>query len=177
MPKLLKNKCSWRQNATWGEWGWFGWKLQKIYPEHKPHLHILVELKVKLKNLNKTPSDHGRQVAFTPECENGLPAHLNWVTYCNVLGYWRHRSVCYSVYYDFISRHYSLFFTMCCDPLMLCLGAVLVSLLWSMDLLWSASLVAPLISLLWFVLWAPSVISLLCVSSVCVCPFIILPLN
>jgi hypothetical protein len=41
--------------------------------------------------------------------------YVTWLRYlsflntkCNVLGYWRRRSVCYSVYYDLTSRHYSL---------------------------------------------------------------------
>jgi hypothetical protein len=32
--------------------------------------------------------------------------HHFWTPICNVLGYWRYRSVCYTVYYDFTSRHY-----------------------------------------------------------------------
>jgi hypothetical protein len=69
----------------------------------------------------------------------------------------------------------------------LCLGAVLVPLFLSLDLLWSAPLAAPFISLLWSLLWSPSVISLLFPSSVslfylwvslvCVSPFICCPSN
>jgi hypothetical protein len=65
-----------------------------------------------------------------------------WIPICNGLGYWRHRSVCYTSLFT-ISLVTTISFTMYSDPLMLCLGAVLVPLwICCLDLPWSASLIS-----------------------------------
>jgi hypothetical protein len=78
-------------------------------------------------------------------------------TKCNVLGYWRHRSVCYSGLFTTSLVVATISFTMCYDPLTLRLGAFLVPLLWSFDLLGSG---------LWSLLW-----SLFCDWSFICCPW------
>jgi hypothetical protein len=89
-----------------------------------------------------------------------------WTPICDVLSYWRHRSVCYISLFTTSLVVITIFlFTMCYDPLALRPWAVLVPLwICCLDLPWSASLIAPLISLL-------------CLSSLCICPFICCPSN
>jgi hypothetical protein len=76
-----------------------------------------------------------------------------WTPICNVLGYWRHHSVCYFSYYDFTSRHYNL-----------CLQCV-------------ATLWRCVSERFWFLFGSAAWISLLSLSPLCVYPFICCPWN
>jgi hypothetical protein len=86
-------------------------------------------------------------------------SHLN--TKCDVLEYWRHCSVCYSGLFSTSQVVTTVSFTMWSDPLTSRLGVVLVPLLWSFDVLWSAC-------------WS-AFYDLLSVFSLLFCPFICCP--
>jgi hypothetical protein len=91
-----------------------------------------------------------------------------WTPICNVRGYWRHRSVCYTSLLTTPLVNYNPCFTMCYDPLMSCLGAVLWSLLLSVR--WSLFSVFITVSLLSMsLLLLSSVFSLLSLIFLCLC--------